>query len=150
MLTRTDGDDDAGRVAGSHDDVVRLGGAVHEVPLPQLPFLAFDDQQRLAREDEKVFLVGFPVVHPDRLTRGQHVETDSDLGELRLALEGDALPTALPVAPAGLPGVQHEPALPGRDEPSVGLLERSLRNDGREVNASPARSGPTPDRGAGF
>jgi hypothetical protein len=34
------------------------GRAVHEVPGPKLPFLAFDEQQGLPGEDEKPFLVG--------------------------------------------------------------------------------------------
>src|SRR5713226_9393776 len=40
MLTRADGEDDAGRVSAADDYVLRLGGAVHEVPLPQWPLLA--------------------------------------------------------------------------------------------------------------
>jgi hypothetical protein len=39
---------------------------VHEVPLPQLPFLAFDDEQRPAGEDEEVLLVVLPVVEAGR------------------------------------------------------------------------------------
>src|ERR1700693_3407594 len=77
VLTCADGEDDAGRVSAPDDHVLRLGGAVHEVPLRQRPLLTLDDQQRLAGEDEKVFLIGFPVVHPDRLTRREHIETES-------------------------------------------------------------------------
>src|SRR5205823_6886216 len=111
MFTRADGDNDAACVSAPDDDVLRLRRAVHEVPLPQRPLLALDDQQRLAGQDEEVFLVGFPVVQPDRLTRREHVETYPDLRELRFALEGQALSPPAAVAPTGLAGVQDEPAL---------------------------------------
>lgn len=60
MLTATDREDEARHLSGADDDVVRLGRAMNEVPLPQGPLLALDDEQRLAREDEKVLLIGFP------------------------------------------------------------------------------------------
>ena len=72
MLSRADGQDGARDVSGPDDHVLGLGGAVHEVPLPQRPLLAFDDEQSLAGEDEEVFLIGFPVVHGHRLTRPEH------------------------------------------------------------------------------
>ena len=88
MLARADGEDDAGALSGPDDHVLRPGGAVHEVPLPQRPLLALDDEQSLAGEHEEVFLIGFPVVHRHRLTRPEHTEADSDLREVRLTLEG--------------------------------------------------------------
>ena len=57
--------------------------AVHEVPLPQRPLLALDDQQRLAREHEEVLLVGLPVVHPHRLARARARRGDAELREVR-------------------------------------------------------------------
>jgi hypothetical protein len=92
VLTRADCKDNAGRVSAPDDYVLRLGRAVHEIPLLQRPLLALDDQQRLAGEDEKVFLVGFPVVHPDRLTRREHIETDSDLGNSNSPSKGRRSP----------------------------------------------------------
>ncbi len=50
VLTRTHGQNSArpvsGSGSGSDDDVLRPGGTVHEIPLPQRPLLALDDEQR--------------------------------------------------------------------------------------------------------
>jgi hypothetical protein len=79
---------------------------MHEVPLPQRPFLALDDQERLAGEHEEVLLTGFPVVHPDRLARPEDEQVDPDLREVRLGFEvrptceRQALPSPLAVPPA--------------------------------------------------
>ena len=62
MLARADGKDGAHCVSGADNHVPCLGGAVHEVPLPQWPLLALDDEQGLAGEHEKILLIGFPVV----------------------------------------------------------------------------------------
>ena len=80
------------------------------VPLPQRPLFAFDDQQRLAREDEKALLVGLPVVHRHRLAGTEHEEIDADLrivvgNELR----NEATPRALP--PLQLAEVADEPLI---------------------------------------
>src|SRR3954447_8136972 len=48
-------EDEALRVPGADDHVFGLWRAMHEVPLPQRSFFTFDDQQRLAGEDEEVF-----------------------------------------------------------------------------------------------
>ena len=71
-----------------------------EVPLPQRPLLAFDDEQSLAGEDEKVFLVRLPVVHRPRPARPDYTEGDADLRELRLALEAQAHCLLLDATPA--------------------------------------------------
>jgi hypothetical protein len=126
MLTRSDGEDDAPRISGPDDRVLRLGGAVHEVPRSQWPLLALDDQQCLAREDEEVLLIGLPVVHPHLFTRREHIETDSNLWERRFAFEAQTLSSPLLVTPGALTGVQDEPALRGGHEPSLGLFERCL------------------------
>jgi hypothetical protein len=128
MLTRADGEDDAASISGPDDGVLRLGGAVHEVPLPQWPLLALDDQKRLAGEDEEVLLIGLPVVHPHLFTPPEHIETDSNLWERRFAFEAQTLSSPLLVAPAAVTGVQDEPALRGGHKPSVGLFERGLGN----------------------
>jgi len=72
-----------------------------------------DDEQSLAGEHEKVFLIGFPVVHRHWLTRPEHSETDSELREVRLTLDARRSPSPPEVPPAGLTGVQDEPSLPG-------------------------------------
>ena len=88
MLSCADTKHDAGAGTGADDHVIGAGRAVDKVPLPQRPLLALDEEQRLARENEEVLLVGFPVVHPDRLARPEDEQGDPDLWELRLALEG--------------------------------------------------------------
>ena len=88
MLACADGEDGTGPVSRPDDHVVRPGGAVHEVPLPQRPLLALDEQQGVAGEHEEVLLVGFPVVHADGLARPEHEERDPDLREVQQALEG--------------------------------------------------------------
>jgi hypothetical protein len=81
---------------------------VHEVPAPQLPLLALDDEQPLAVDDEEVLLVGLPVVEPDRLAPLQHVEADADLRELRFALEDAAQSASAALAPACFARVDDE------------------------------------------
>jgi hypothetical protein len=128
MRTRANGEDDAASSSCADDGVLRLGWAMHEVPLPQRPLLALDDQQRLAGQDEEVLLVGFPVVHAHRLARREHIETDSNLRKGRFAFEAQTLSSPLLVAPRAVTGVEDEPALPGGHKPSVGLFERRLGN----------------------
>ena len=101
-LARTDGEDGARCVARPNDDVARPGRAVHEVPLPLRPLLALHDEQRLARENEEVLLVGLPVVHRHQLARREHVEAVPDLPEVSPPLQADLLPTSLAVEPARL------------------------------------------------
>ena len=71
------------------DDVLGPRGAVEEVPLVQLPFLAFHDQRALASQDEKRLLRVFPVVHPDSLAgRAETLTFDPpEVRESLLALE---------------------------------------------------------------
>jgi len=86
-------------------------GQWDEVPLPQAPFLALDDQQRLARQHEEILLVGLRVIHRHRLTGREHEEAGPDLGKLGLALEGQASSPPLTVAPSRLASVEDEPPL---------------------------------------
>src|SRR6266576_3166883 len=72
MLTCADSYHRARRCSGADDDVIRARRAVEEVPLSQPPLSALDDEKRLAREDEKILLVGLPVVHRHGLTRPEH------------------------------------------------------------------------------
>ncbi|SRR6266566_2562789 len=114
------------RVSGADDDVLCPGWAMKEVPLPQRPLLALDDEKRFAGQHEKVLLVGFPVVDRHRRTRPEHAKEDADLPELCLTLEFAARRPALAMQPAGLASVQDEPSLPDRYESELGLLERRL------------------------
>ena len=83
---------------------------MHEVPGPEPPLLALDEQQALAREHEEVLLVVLAVVHACGLAGLQHADIDPDLREPRLALEPRVgAEVALP--PERLARVQHEPAL---------------------------------------
>ena len=57
-----------------------------EVPLAERALLALDEEERLAREDEEVLLVGLPVVHAERLARAEPEQVDAELAEVRLGL----------------------------------------------------------------
>ena len=81
-----------------------------EVPLPERPLLALDDQEGLAREHEKVLLVRLPVVHPDRLAVPEHVEAHAELRKVRLTVERKRLAPRPAIAPARLLRVEDEPA----------------------------------------
>jgi hypothetical protein len=59
---------------------------VDEIPSAQGALFAFDDQERLAEEDEEVLRIGFPVVQPDRLTGPEDHEADPELPEVGLGL----------------------------------------------------------------
>ena len=128
MLARADGDDDAPVLARAEDRVLRVGRAMDEVPLPQRPLLAFHDEKRLALDDEEVLLVGLPVVHRHRLAWPQALDVDSDLSPVLVALEVAERAAPFDVVPARVAGTQHEPAVPGRNEPVLGLLELRFRN----------------------
>ncbi len=120
---RPDGEDDAVSVSGAHDRVVGLGWAVDEVPRAEGALLAFDDQQRLAGENEEVLLVRFPVVHRHRLTRPEDPQVDADLREMLLALE-DADGAATGRGPPWrVAGVDDKPAVLLGHEAVVGRLE---------------------------
>ena len=138
MLPRADGHDDAGAVPGADDRVLRIRRTVDEVPLPQRPLLALDDQHRLAGHDEEVLLVGLPVIHRHRLARPEHADVDPELREVQLALEVAERRAPLRVVPARVAGVEDEPAVRLRDETIRGLLELRLGNHGGSLNAPAA------------
>ena len=143
MLTSPDREDDAGALSGGDDHVSRLGRTMHEVPLPQRPFLALDDQERLTREDEEILLVDLPVVHPNRLVGPENEQVDPTCWKY-VAISKSVQPvkgkTSSPraVNPARLTRVQDEPSLPGRREPGLGLLERGFGNHRRIIEEEPA------------
>ena len=127
MLARADGEDDARAAAGADDHMLCPGGTVDEVPLPERPLLALDDEQGFAGKDEEVLLVRLPVVHRHRFTRAEHDDADTELWEVRLAVESqNRLP--LPAVPTGRSGVEDEPPLAGCHQPVLGLSKRSLRD----------------------
>jgi hypothetical protein len=75
--------DHEGRAGSRADDhVLGLRRAVHEVPRAQLPLLAFDDQDRFARDDEEGLLVAFPVVPGHRLARLENERIEAELRRL--------------------------------------------------------------------
>ncbi len=119
------------------DHVVRTGGAVDEIPLPQRPFLAFDDQERLACEHEEILLIGLPVVHGHRLAGPETGQVDPKLREVRLitleALELRADTATFAVPPRRLARIEDEPALSCGDEPVLGRLEWRFGNHRRET-----------------
>jgi len=130
VLAGADREHGARSVAGADDGVARVGRAMHEIPLRKGALLALHDQQRLPGEDEKVFLVGLPVVHGHRLTRPEHGEVDRDLREIRSPLERQDGSGSVAAPPAGLAGVQDEPALRGRGETVLGLFDRRFGSHG--------------------
>ena len=94
-----------------------------EIPLTQRAFLALDDQQRLAADNEEVLLIGLPVVHRHRFPRAEHEEVDSELIELRFSLEHAHDAARAAIEPARIAGIEDEPAVTGRNEPVFRLLE---------------------------
>src|SRR5690242_7277417 len=74
-------------VAGADEDVLGPRRAVDEVPLLQGAFLAFDQNQALAAEDEEVLLRVLRVVHAVRLPRVEDLDVDPEVAEPGLALE---------------------------------------------------------------
>jgi adenosine deaminase len=103
---------------------------VNEVPCLERPLLAFDQQQRLAGENEKVLLLVLAVVPARRLARLQHPDVDPELREAILSFESrvraeDAL------EPARFARVEDEPALGLGREAGAEALERSFGNHAR-------------------
>lgn len=136
MLSRAHGKDGARCLSGSDDDVLRPRGAMHEVPPAQRALLPLDDQKRLAREHEEVFLVGLPVVHPHPLAPAEHEEVDPELIELGVVAERAAAPPALGLVPASLARVDDEPSTAGLNETAVGRFERCLGDHAAIISLS--------------
>ena len=110
-----------------------FGRAVHEVPSPERALLALDDQQRLAGHDEEVLLIRLPVVHRHRLARLEYLHVDAELREVLLAFQIAERAAPFDVVPARIARVEHVPAVTGRNEPVLRLLERRLRNHAPEL-----------------
>ncbi len=107
--------------------MLRPGWAVHEIPLPERALLPLDDEQRLAREHEEVFLIGLPVVHRHRHARLENAQVHSELREVAVALELDDGGAARAVEPLRIARVQDEPAVARRKKPVLGRVEMSFR-----------------------
>ena len=105
-------------------------GTVNEIPGLHGPLLAFDQQQRLAVENEKVLLLVLTVVPAGRLARLQHADVDSELREALLAFEpGVRAEDAL--EPARFARIEDEPALALGRKAGADALERSFGNHAR-------------------
>ena len=103
---------------------------MNEIPGLHGPLLAFDQQQRLAVENEKVLLLVLTVVPAGRLARLQHADVDSELREALLAFEpGVRAEDAL--KPARFARIEDEPALALGRKAGADALERSFGNHAR-------------------
>ena len=119
-------EEDARAVARPHEDVLGARRAVHEVPGPERPLLALDEQQALAREDEEVLLGRLRVVEAARPAGAEHGEGEADLRErlrrtvgpaghhARAGLEDATQPEGVVGQPGRVPDVDDEPAVAGR------------------------------------
>ena len=110
--------------------MVGAGRTVHEVPRPEWALLAFDEEERLAGEDEEGLFIGLPVVHGHRLARPEDEEVEAELGELELAVAVEAADEAArpAVEPLRLARIDDEPTIAPRREAGVRLFERRFRN----------------------
>jgi hypothetical protein len=111
---------------------------VHEVPCSQAPLFAFDNQQRLARDEEEILLIGLPVVHRHRVAGAEHDRAHAELFEPGLPLELGVRTATFAVPPWGLARVDDEPTFAVCGEAVIGLLERRFGND--VSNRRPRRS----------
>ena len=88
---------------------------MEEVPLPEGPLRALDEQRALAEQDEECLLLRLGVVEARRLAGFEHVEADAELRKLGLgALEAAQRPARVPGQPPRVPHVENEPAVAGR------------------------------------
>ena len=117
--------------ACADDRVVRTWRAVDEVPLPERPLFSLDDEKCFTRENQEVFLIGFPVVHRHRLARLEESEVDPELPKPRLALEIAHRDTPLP--PLRLACVENEPTIALRDKAAFRLDKLRLNDHSRRA-----------------
>ena len=122
----TDRQEHARAVTAAHEDVLRVGREVHEVPGLDRPLLTFDQQQALAAQDEEVLLPVLRVVVAVRLPRPQHLDVDAVVLEVRRALKGDTRAELVVVEPRGVARVDDEPSLAGRLLAAVAVLHPGL------------------------
>src|ERR1043166_6864614 len=108
-------EDHARPVPRADEAVLRPRGAVHEVPLLQVPLVALDDRDALAAEDEEVLLVHLAVVPASRLARLEHRDRVADLRERGvLTLEDARRAEHVVLHPWRVADVDDEPAVRDR------------------------------------
>jgi hypothetical protein len=101
---------------------------VEEVPRPEQPLLAVDEQPALAGQDEERLLLRLGVVEAVRLARLQHAQVDAELLELGArVLEPDTRAERLGRPPLGVPHVDDEPAVIRGHETRAAVREARLR-----------------------
>ena len=101
-----------------------VGWAVDEVPGFQRPLLAFDQQKTFAGEDEEVLLRVLAVIAAARLSRLEHADREADLSKRRVVALDDAGIAEDGIRhPCGVAHVDDEPAVGGRDEAGIRLLQ---------------------------
>src|SRR2546421_6037684 len=127
------GHQDHGRsIAGAHEDMLGSGGTVEEVPRPEEPLLAVDEQPALPRQHEERLLLRLGVIEAVRLARLQDAEVDAELRERHvLTLESAARAEGARQPPLGVPHVDDEPALAGGGEAGAGIVEPRLEHGAR-------------------
>ncbi len=128
LAAGTDAEHEAGALAGSDEDVLGPGRAVHEVPGAEPPLLALDEEQALAREHEEPLLRVLSVVERVRLARTEDPDAEAELLEADVVALEDRVQAAelSAVEPACSPDVEHEPSGACRGETAVHPLERGL------------------------
>ncbi len=82
-----------------------------ESPRPEVAFLPFHQQERLAREDEEVLLIGLAVVHTRRLPGLEDADVDADLAELCVGTFEPGERSERAVLPARVAGIDDEPTV---------------------------------------
>ena len=131
-----------------------------EVPLLQRPLLTLDDKRAVAAQHEKALLRVLAVVYGHRLAGLEDEQVHTELRErqdsvplglvvrLEVPREGQERASPLAMKPPRLACVDDEPLVARGDDPSLGLLERSLRNHGSSIER--IRPEPPPHRGSGL
>src|SRR5581483_3437258 len=95
--------------ARADDRMRRAARRVHVVPLRERYLCALDDQQALAAQHEKAFLIALAVVHRHRLPRCKRGEVDAELVEVLRPVELRRR-TELVLLPLQLAHISYEPA----------------------------------------
>jgi hypothetical protein len=99
---------------------------VREVPLPQAPLLALDDEDALPAQHEEVLLRLLRVVLAVGLSRLQHLDVDAEVRELAVALEVVPVAGLVTAARRHVGHVEDVPAVALRLEAGVGPGELRL------------------------
>src|SRR5215210_7837430 len=120
-------EDHARALAGADEPVLGVRRAVDEVPSLQVPLLALDHEDALAREHEKVLLVPLAVIAAARLAGLEDGDRVPDLRERDCVTLDDARRAEdVVVDPGRVAHVDDEPAVGGGGQAVLGLLEPRL------------------------